>query len=384
MNSRPIITFVLRTAPALLAAWLSGCSASRDAQPGRPASRAALRQSGSGTLVLHERSADFAAGAFTHAALACCGGQGVLLLGANQNPGVYESPVVNCARPFNEALLSWNIWYPAGAGGFVEFRVGRGADGSWSPWLYVGDWGAHRPPEDRTMVFDGGEIEVDYFRSTQRYDRAQYRVSGLAPRGAAPPAIRRIALCLSDESAAAPARRGSTDAPPRQLRVPFRAQRSDDPTLAGRLCSPASLAMVLDYRGASRPTGEVARLCWDATNDIYGNWPRNIQAAFEVGVPGYLMRFSDWDAVRRCIEADQPLIISIRVERPGALRGAPYRVTDGHLIVLTGFAADGDVLVNDPAGATPQTGQLRYRRDDLERCWLEAGGGVAYVLERPG
>jgi hypothetical protein len=38
------------------------------------------------------------------------------------------------------------------------------------------------------------------------------------------------------------------------------------------------------------------------------------------------------------------------------------------------------VLVNDPAAANAQAGQLAYSREDLDRVWLQKGG-VAYVLE---
>ncbi|RMF72419.1 MAG: hypothetical protein D6744_16875 [Planctomycetota bacterium] len=115
---------------------------------------------------------------------------------------------------------------------------------------------------------------------------------------------------------------------------------------------------------------------------MYGNWPRNVQAAYEFGVPGYLRRFSQWSEVEATIAAGQPLIISIRVGEPGALHGAPYETTAGHLIVLTGFAENGDVWVNDPAGATPAEGVLRYSRADLEKAWMRGSGGLAYVLLR--
>ena len=42
--------------------------------------------------------------------------------------------------------------------------------------------------------------------------------------------------------------------------------------------------------------------------------------------------------------------------------------------------ADGDVVVNDPAGAT--NGEVRrvYDRAQLERIWIAASGGTAYVI----
>src|SRR5690606_4352937 len=152
---------------------------------------------------------------------------------------------------------------------------------------------------------------------------------------------------------------------------------------AGRLCSRTSVAMVLAYYGVELPTERVAEACWDPPHEIYGNWPRNVQAAFSLGVPGYLTRKPDWAAVERMVGAGIPLIISIRFSEPGALRGAPYKTTDGHLLVLCGFDAEGHVQVNDPAAPTAERGMIAYTRTDLERVWFGATGGLAYVLLPP-
>jgi hypothetical protein len=160
--------------------------------------------------------------------------------------------------------------------------------------------------------------------------------------------------------------------------VPFRSQRAEDPKIAGSICSPTSVAMLLAYRGVDRPTAEVAELLYDREHEIYGNWPRAVQGAFTSGVPGYLTRFSGWSAVEDAIAREQPLVISIRAKK-GQLTGAPYEKTDGHLLVLCGFDANGDCLVNDPAARDAEHGQITYERSELEACWM-GNGGVAYVL----
>jgi hypothetical protein len=200
--------------------------------------------------------------------------------------------------------------------------------------------------------------------------------------------IARVVLCTSDLTGVPPAL--ARDVPsenaaparawPRRLPVPFRAQRDEDSAIAGRICSPVSVAMVLAYRGVDRPTSEVVAACYDPAHEIYGNWPRCVQGAYSLGIPGYLSRFSDWPAVERLIAEGQPLIISIRVDEVGGLAGAPYRTSDGHLLVLTGFDADGNVAVNDPAARDAQKGGAVYPRHDLEHVWMRATGGVAYVL----
>jgi hypothetical protein len=302
--------------------------------------------------------------------------------------GVFESAVIAAQGDFNEALVSWNVDSPANAGFCVELRVGRQRDNYWTPYLYLGDWGPAPPAGPRVVECEAGRIDVDVFRSDERFDRTQYRFRALSAAGrSAELRIRRVVTCLSERtdvrrcpSAAAP----TAAIQPGRLPVPFRSQLAADPALSARICSPTSLAMVLQYRGADLPIEVVAAACYDPTHDIYGNWPRNIQAAYSLGVPGYLARFLDWDTVAAMIAAGQPLIISVNFSDPGALTGAPYATTRGHLLVLCGFDARGDVHVNDPAAATARQGCTVYRRQELERVWLQASGGVAYVLLPPG
>ncbi len=302
---------------------------------------------------------------------------------------VTPGPILKPKRAFNEALLSWNLDVPAGAGAAIELRVGRVNDDIWSPWMRVGDWGNVPSETMPTVASDLGKIDVDYFRSEQLLDRLQYRVLGWS--NAPEPvtiAIRRITTCTSDTlgipdcgpSESAPQNAVPRDVVPRRLPVPFRSQRSASADIAGRICSPTSVAMVMEFRGVRQPTETVAQRAYDATHDIYGNWPRCVQAAYSFGVPGYLTRFSNWDDVATMIHKGQPLIISIRAPQEGMLRNAPYKKTAGHLLVITGFDAAGNVLVNDPAVAPPKDGRLTYYREDLDRVWLQATGGVAYVL----
>jgi hypothetical protein len=141
--------------------------------------------------------------------------------------------------------------------------------------------------------------------------------------------------------------------------------------------------MVLAYRGVERSVGEVAARVRDPDFDLYGNWPRNIQGAYELGVPGFLARFNEWQSVAEHLMAGDPLIVSVQAPG-GVLSNAPYRELDsGHLIVLRGLDGHGGVLVNDPAAATPEQGQRLYAMTELCKAWLELGNGTAYVLLRP-
>ncbi len=349
-------------------------------------------------LVLHERPAG---AGLDGVGLHGVGLDSVGLDGAARGVASYESAPVDADHPFNEVLPSWNIDVPAGASFIVELRVGRQADGSWSPYLHAGDWGevglAERRLTRATGAFEGSHVDVDYFRSKERFDRVQYRVRAVGREPGEPPppgagvSIERFALCLSDtsglpdpaaDSLPPPAERTAPSLPPeswqRRLPVPYRSQKSERPDIAAHICSPTSTAMVMAFRGADRPTLEVAQRVYDPAHGIFGVWPRAVQTAYSFGVPGYVARFSEWGEVERQIAAGQPLIISIRTAE-GDLKGAPYPSTDGHLLVLSGFDAAGNALVNDPAASTGQNGLLAYARSDLERVWLRRGG-TSYVL----
>lgn len=294
---------------------------------------------------------------------------------------VYATSPQRGAHPFRELLVSWNVDAPPAVAFVVELRVGEKGEDAWSEWMHLGEWG-EAPSAPRIVVCEGGKVDVDFFVGERTFAVAQVRVRASSSEPDKTVRIQHVTLCFSDrERAAAP-----IDAPARRawgktLDVPFRSQKVEKPEISGRVCSPTSLAMVLAYHGVSRSTTEVCERAYDAANDIYGNWPRNVQAAYSLGVPGYLTRFSDWTAVEREIEAGNPLILSIAVKK-GQLTGAPYQQSSGHLLVLRGFDERGDCIVNDPAAPDAERGQLTYKRAELEEVWMRRGG-VTYVLQRP-
>jgi len=301
-------------------------------------------------------------------------------------PAVYTSRVIETSFPFNELIPSTNVDVPEGAGFAVEVRVGRSNDNSWSPFYTFGSWGKAPVVEPKSVHSQHGAVQVDYFRSTQTFDRIQYRMHmSTSPLGRSP-VMRRFALVYSHTTgdvALARARRETVDPGPRsgwerRLPVPWRSQLVEEPAIAGRLCSPTCVAMVMAYRGVDLPTGVVARAVYDEGHDIYGNWARAVQGAYTFGVPGYLMRFGDWDTVRQYIANDQPIIASVRIDK-GQLSDDPARVSTGHLLVITGFDGNGNVYVNDPGVSSEQRGVMSHPMDDLAKIWL-ANGGVGYIL----
>lgn len=295
-----------------------------------------------------------------------------------QPGGSFVSAAIRWRVPFDELLLSWNVDTPAGAGFVVEVAVGDGH--GWSPWLHIGDWGRLPADRERVTAFEGGAVEVDVLRTQRPFSFLRYRIRAWGTPGGAPIDVHLLAITVTDTSRLASIQPGAPSRAARGagLAVPARSQRLEDPALAARLCSPTAVAMVLAHHGVDLPTARVAQLIYDEQHDLYGNWPRAVQAAFELGVPGTLVRLSSWRAVEHFLARGIPLVVSVRVQE-GELRGAPYSATKGHLLVITGFDGEDGVRVNDPAAGTLDEVIRVYHREDLERVWMRRGG-VAYAI----
>ena len=116
-----------------------------------------------------------------------------------------------------------------------------------------------------------------------------------------------------------------------------------------------------------------------------GNWAFNTAYAATRGLRAYVTRLRDLTEAERLVAAGIPLIVSVTFRRD-ELEGAGYD-TNGHLLTIVGFTADGDVISNDPNShrvASNEQVRTVYRRDQFERVWLGGDGGLAYVMAPPG
>jgi hypothetical protein len=268
------------------------------------------------------------------------------------------------------AVLSPSPWS-------VRFEVSVGRHAHWSPWAATVTLGAASFPPVSPSV-EGLRADIDEFHAEPAADtvRLRARIRGRD----------RQALCeapwlltLSAWSGLAAGHKPMAAASSMSLGVPARSQMQEDDAVRARICSPTSAAMVMDYFGHPVATSAMADEVFHAATDRYGVWPAAIKAAASHGVPGYLLRFPDWDAALWCLERELPIVASLRYG-PGELTGAAMPETPGHLVVITGVEQRG-VLVNDPAAATPVDVPRRYRRDEFVRAWL-GHSGVGYVFFR--
>ena len=84
------------------------------------------------------------------------------------------------------------------------------------------------------------------------------------------------------------------------------------------------------------------------------------------------------DEVQQFIGAGIPLVLSLAMKK-NEVPGAGY-TTNGHLLVVIGFTANGDAIVNDPFAPTDDDVDKVFSRAEFENAWLNSSGGVVYVI----
>ncbi len=206
------------------------------------------------------------------------------------------------ALPFDRAVLSWNATGPA------RFELEADGDGNWRD---MGEWG----PEPRSVPGDGVEVDTLVLKAPARSLR--FRVTP-----APGTAVTLVAAATWTKGEKNPLSWKPSPAWGRTLDVPQRSQDSskEDPA---KVCSPTSLAMILQYYGVDKPTEEVAAAVFDRAGKIYGNWPFNTAYAHQAsGLEAYVRKFMGLEELEAEIAAGRPVEISHRWEK-GELDGAP-------------------------------------------------------------
>ena len=160
-------------------------------------------------------------------------------------------------------------------------------------------------------------------------------------------------------------------------------------------CSPTSTSMVQYFWGRKHqvPRAELAGIqapegdpqvpyaainTWDYTYEGSGNWPFNAAYAHRFGLDAQVTRLRSLAEAERFIRAGIPLVFSASWDL-SEMPEAGYD-TNGHLLVLVGFTAHGDPIINDPASPSDAAVRHVYTRANFEKVWQESTGGVTYVI----
>jgi len=320
----------------------------------------------------------------------------------------WTSPWTTRSRPFTRLVPSWIATTPTGTWVQVLVQV-RDETGKVSGVKDLGRWASGDSVLKRSSAAsqadDVAKVATDTLIATGRGLTAFRLYVKLMRRAGDPsPTVGSVGAVTSRPAATLPATSTPLSTKAVSLAVPRYSQMihlGENPEYGGggeAWCSPTSLAMVLAYYGrlpaastyawvpssyAQRWVNGIARSVFDHTYDGTGNWPFNMAYAGTRVSGAFVTRLTDLRMAERFIRVGIPLIVSIRFAR-GQLTGAPISSTDGHLLVLTGFTAAGNPIVNDPAAPSSKTVRRTYNRAQFERAWLGGSQGMAYVVHTAG
>lgn len=294
--------------------------------------------------------------------------------------GRFTAPVQSAA--FVEAIPSWLANTQPGT--WIEVELRARVDGLWSKWYSLGVWLEQDTPFKRHSVGGQGDktgtVATDTLVLSKAADAFEARVTLFADSLTATPTVRALGLTWSggtDKAGVVPPAGLVSD-----LAVPKRSQMVY-PDGGEVWCSPTSTSMVMAYWGIDQTVPTVVKGVWDYRYNGGGNWPFNTAYAGSLGLEGKVVRLSSLAEAERWTAAGVPVIASIAFKK-GELTGAPISSTAGHLVVIRGFDAAGNVLVNDPAAATNEAVALTYDRVEFEAAWLGNSNGVVYLIYPAG
>ena len=323
--------------------------------------------------------------------------------GTTYSVGSWTSPAVTPGFGLTQLVASWSAVTPRNS--WVEIRVRVATASTQSRWMVLGRWTSSDKHVRRTSVpgqSDAlGRVDVDTWKaaaSASSY-RLQVRLMRRAGASSASPSVSFVGAVASRLPSSVPA----VSAPgvasgivldvPRYSQMVHRGEFSQYGGGGEAWCSPTSTAMVLGYYGrlpspssyswvGSRPdpwVDEVARRTYDVAYKGTGNWPFNTAYAASRGLSAFVTRLRSLSEAESLVAAGIPVIASVSFSS-GGLYGAPISSTAGHLVVIVGFTASGDVVVNDPAAASASGVRRTYDRAQFESVWLGGSGGTAYVI----
>jgi len=320
--------------------------------------------------------------------------------------GTWTSATVRTPFAFDRLIASWNATTPAGT--WIDVQMRASGASRQTKFYTLAIWSSGDDTVHRTTVrgqSDGdGRVNADTFEAGPgAAELTSYELRLTLHRAAGVVATPSVALLAAVTSRVAlPSLPSPFGGVVRDLDVPMLSQETHTghyPEYDGggeAWCSPTSTAMVLGFwktgpragdlaafPGAGHADGQVdhgARFTYDWSYEGAGNWPFNTAYAAQYGLEGFVTRLRSLTEAERFIAAGIPLIASIN----GVLPGFLFTSTNGHLLVIRGFDANGDVITNDPAVRANAQARKVYPRLDFETVWLLGSTGTVYVIHPVG
>jgi hypothetical protein len=326
--------------------------------------------------------------------------------GTTYDYATWTSPEVALTFAATEAIASWTATTPGNTWIQVELR-GVTALGTTTKWYVLGQWASADQFVRRTSVGGQGDtdgsVAVDTFVAAAGHGLTRFQVrvtlyraagSGLTPQVSSLGAVASKLPAPGSVVASTPqAAQGVI------LTVPQYSQNihaGEYPEYNGggeAWCSPTSTSMVVaswgtgptpaDYAWVNPSYADpwvdhAARSTFDLAYNGTGNWPFNTAYAGTFGLDGFVTRLRSLTEAERFVAAGVPLVFSLSFKK-NQIPGLTYG-TNGHLLVLIGFTASGQPVLNDPASPDDASVRKTVGRAAFEAAWLDSSGGVVYVI----
>lgn len=341
----------------------------------------------------------------------------MVTLRSGTQQGAWESPAIPISSSIGAINPSWQATTPIGSHVTIQLKV-KDRNNQWSDWYNMGEWTFKNTANNlRTSVNgqsdDFGGVYTDTFIAFKSLSAYRVKVQLHASSSGQKPKVYQIAAQSAAWKEFTQVSR-TTMTQTVDLDVPQYSQydhTGEFPQYGGggeAWCSPTSVAMVMEYYGKGplatdianlpsdpvfdangRDDGEVTHAALHTYDDAYGgtgNWPFNTAYAAHYGLDSAVRVFGSLRDIERRIKNGEPVVVSINWNNEddnpnNDLPGAGIPSTGGHLMVVRGFTASGDVIANDPATHNGDNDVRRvYDRAAFERQWITASNGTTYVF----
>lgn len=297
-----------------------------------------------------------------------------LILKDGSLSGSYESTGYKTSD-FKSLISSWNVNLNEGSSLEVMYSVYDGID--WSEFYTYGNWEINNNFSNSQDLDNIAYIDIDNLILKNGKNAKEFKYKVLFERRSSKnkgPELSRINTTIKLVNH----EKIPNIKLDKSLNVPKRSQLNI-PKIGNQICSPTSIAMVMEYYGIDIKTEVAAELVFDKGAEIYGNWSYNASLPGQYGLLSYVEILGSIDEIKEYINMEIPVIASIRTVDKNHLSGSIMAYPSGHLLVVKGFMTEEEieyVIVNDPAEHSEDKVERKYILDEFIKAWR----GVVYII----
>lgn len=290
-------------------------------------------------------------------------------------------PDVDLGIDAKEVIASWNVQPTIDAK--IKVEVCAHVLDRKTSWYTMADWNLHEAATRRTVngqKDDDGKVSTDTLVLNRPARKFDVRIT--VTTGAAGAEVSLLTLAGSNgiNPEPAPSRVGLG----KVIEVPQKCQGNYPK--GNVICSPTSTTMILNHwsiilnrMDLNVDVPETTEAVWDAAYNGGGNWPFNTAFAGSFqGMRAYVTRLSSINDLQEWTSRGFPVACSVA---SSVLYGKMLDPKEqGHLVVLVGFAENGDPIFNDPAWKSGV--RKTFKRADFDKAWNHSDHTVYLIYPK--